>query len=91
MKPDPVRITIAWQDPAMMQIGKSGLSDGVVKEAIRLLKLHKYIKVRVLRSALGGNQTKESMLQALCDSTQAQLSGIRGNTAVIYRLKKGSA
>jgi len=43
MKPemDPERIKIAWQDPAMMQIGKGGLSDSVIEEARRLLKSNK--------------------------------------------------
>lgn len=85
-KPDPVRVGIAWQDPAMMNIGKGGVSDGVVKEAKRLLKKHKYIKVRLLRSAMLENPSKDDIVQNLCLSTDAKVVGIRGNTAVIYRI-----
>ena len=35
--PDPTRIKITWQEPAMMQVGKAGVSDSVVAEARRLL------------------------------------------------------
>jgi len=70
----------------MMNIGKGGVSDGVLKEAKRLLKKHKYIKVRLLRSAMLENSSKDGVFQNLCLSTGAELAGIRGNTAVIYRI-----
>jgi RNA-binding protein YhbY len=83
---DPIRIKIAWQDPAMVQIGKSGVSENLVKETIRLLKKHNYIKVRMLRSALG-SAAKVDLVTELCEKTGAFLAGIRGNTAVIYRVR----
>lgn len=69
-----------------MQIGKSGVTEGLVKEATRLLKKHRYIKVRILRSAIG-DQTKEELVEKLCGESKATLAGFRGNTAVIYRLR----
>lgn len=85
-KADPTRIAIAWQDSAMLQIGKSGLTEGTVKEAIRLLKKHKYIKVRMLRSSLE-EESKSVLIAQLAEKCNATLDGIRGNTAVIYRLR----
>ncbi len=84
-RPDPTRISIVWQESAMMQIGKAGLTDRVVGEAKRLLKTHKYIKVRALRSSVD-EIPKEDLFRQLCDKTGATLAGIRGNTAVIYKL-----
>ena len=86
-KPDLERIKIVWQDPVLMQIGKSGVSEGVVKELDRLLKEHKYMKIRILRSALDTGLSKEKLLETVCERTGAVLAGTRGNTAVIYRLK----
>ena len=86
-KPDLERIKIVWQDPVLMQIGKSGVSEGIVKELDRLLKEHKYMKIRILRSALDTGLTKEKLLETVCEKTGAILVGMRGNTAVIYRLK----
>ena len=83
--PDPVRINITWQESAMMQVGKAGVSDSVIEEARRLLKRHKYIKVRILRSALG-ESSKHEVVNQLCELTGATLAGVRGNTAVIYRV-----
>jgi RNA-binding protein YhbY len=83
---DPVRVSIAWQDPAMAQIGKSGISDSLVKEVMRLLKKHHYIKIRLLRSALSGGE-KAELFQDLCKKTGAKLAGVRGNTAVIFKTR----
>ena len=82
------RISIAWQDPAMIQIGKGGVSDSLVKETVRLLKKHHYIKVRMLRSALDA-MTKQELMSALCERTGATFDGIRGNTGVIYKIRAG--
>ena len=85
-EPNPIRIKITWQEPAMMQIGKSGVSDSIVEEAKRLLKRHQYIKVRLLRSAIA-ESNKIDLMKMLCERTGANLSGVRGNTAVIYRTR----
>ncbi len=84
-EPDKTRIGIAWQDPAIMQIGKGGLSEGILKETKRLLKKHKYIKVRLLRSAAASN-SKKALFDSLAKGTGSHLVGIRGNTAVLYKL-----
>jgi len=81
-----MRINIAWQDPSMVQIGKGGVSDNLVKETTRLLKKHNYIKVRMLRSALD-SMTKQELITSLCEQTGATFAGIRGNTAVIYKVR----
>ena len=84
--PDPTRIKITWQEPAMMQVGKAGVSDSVVAEARRLLKKHQYIKVRILRSAIG-ESNKLDLMKELCERSGAVFAGVRGNTAVIYKTR----
>ena len=85
---DPVRVGIAWQDPAMLRIGKSGVSDSVIEEARRLLKKHRYIKVRLLRSTRADKISKQTILKNLCSRVGAQLVGIRGNTAVLFKPRR---
>jgi RNA-binding protein len=82
--PDPMRVKIAWQEPSMLQVGKGGISDGLIKEAKRLLKEHKIFKIRILRSALD-NDTKQQLADLFCEKTGAGLAGIRGNTAVVFK------
>ena len=81
---DPIRIKIAWQDPVMLQVGKGGLSEGLIKEAKRLLKEHKIMKIRILRSGLG-SATKHEITELFCEKTGAGLIGMRGNTAVVFK------
>ncbi|RDE12346.1 MAG: hypothetical protein C4K49_10240, partial [Candidatus Thorarchaeota archaeon] len=81
----PVRVGIAWQDSAMMQVGKSGITDGIVGETKRLLKKHRYMKVRLLHSSVGEEDSKRGVFEMLCERTGARLVGIRGNTAVIFK------
>ncbi|MFW9767616.1 MAG: YhbY family RNA-binding protein [Candidatus Thorarchaeota archaeon] len=83
---DQRKIQIVWQDPAMVQIGKGGVSDNVVEEVKRLLKRHQYIKVRVLRSAIG-DKDKIEIITLLSQKTGARIDGFRGNTAVIYKTR----
>ena len=82
------KISIAWQDPAMIQIGKGGVSDSLVKETVRLLKKHHYIKVRMLRNVLDSS-TKQELMTKLCEKTGATFEGLRGNTAVIFKIRAG--
>ena len=84
-KADPHRIGTTWQESAMMQIGKAGLTEGIIKETKRLLKKHKYIKVRALRTSME-ELSKRELFEELCKRTGSHLAGVRGNTAVIYRL-----
>ena len=84
---DSKRIQITWQDPSMMQIGKGGVSENIVEEAKRLLKRHQFIKVRILRNAIG-DKNKTEIIDLLCQKTGARLDGMRGNTAVIYKTRQ---
>ncbi len=82
---DSTRISIAWQDPVMLQIGKAGITDNTISEARRLLKKHKCFKVRVLRSALNGELPKQMLFETLCERAGAELVGLRGTTAVVHK------
>ena len=87
-EPDKYSIGLAWQEPALLQIGKSGLSEGVVKEAKRLLKSHEYVKLRLLRSARAQADSQKEILKSLCEETGATLIGTRGHTGLIYKSRK---
>lgn len=87
-QPDPSRISDTWNESAMLQIGKGGISEGIIAEAKRLIKRHKYVKVKLLRSTGADKHSKQGIFEELCEKTGATVAGIRGNAAVIYRLRK---
>ena len=87
-QPDPSKISDTWNAPAMIQIGKGGISEGIIAEAKRIIKRHKYVKVKLLRSTGADKYTKQGIFDELCQKIGATVAGIRGNTAVIYKLRK---
>ena len=84
-QPNSERVAIAWNDPVMLQIGKGGLSEGTIEEAKRLVKKHKYVKVKLLRSTGADKYSKHGIFEELCKQCGAGLAGVRGNTAIIYK------
>ena len=68
-----------------LQIGKGGLSQGIINEIIQLFKKNKFLKIRFLD--LGEFETIESAVSALSSKLKVKAVDIRGNTVV---LRKGS-
>ncbi len=68
----------------VIQIGKEGITDGVIEELKRQLKEKKLVKIKFLRSALE-EKDREQLAEELQDKTGAELIEIRGNTAVFYK------
>lgn len=72
--------------PAAMNIGKSGLTDGVVEEVRRQLEEHRLLKVKLLASARE-EKPREDLAAELAERAGAELVEVRGNTAVLWRGK----
>ena len=71
---------------ATVQVGKGGLSPGVLEELDTRLKRDHLVKVRLVRGAAGGERGEEDeMARALCDELGAELVERRGHTALVYR------
>lgn len=76
--------------PAAMNIGKAGLTAGVVEEVRRQLEEHRLVKVKLLASARG-EQAREALAAELAERTGAELVEVRGNTAVLWRGRRARA
>jgi RNA-binding protein YhbY len=87
-QPDRDLIATTWNEPVMIQVGKGGISEGLIAEAKRIMKKHRYVKVKLLRSTGADKHTKGAIFEEFCSKIGATLAGIRGNTAVIYKLRK---
>jgi RNA-binding protein len=69
---------------AAMNIGKSGVSAGVVEEARRHLEEHRLLKVRFLAAARDERGSGE-LAQDLAARAGAELVEVRGHTAVLWK------
>lgn len=70
------------------QVGKSGVTEGVVKELEAWLSREPLVKVRLLKSASGEASTK-AVAADLAEKAGAVLVEVRGHTALFYRPKRG--
>ena len=64
----------------VVQVGRAGLNDELVREVQRALEDHELIKV-----AMHKPEDKKAMAAELAVASQAQLAGLVGHTAILYR------
>lgn len=80
----------AQQLKPAMNIGKAGLTTGVVDEVRRQLEEQRLLKVKLLASARGGQATKD-LAAELAERAGAELVEVRGNTVVLWRKRRPRA
>ena len=66
---------------SILNIGKSGITDSVVKEILKLLKKRKLIKIKLLKAA----GEREELVEELISKTQATLVRSVGRVVVLYK------
>ncbi|MBT4540964.1 YhbY family RNA-binding protein [Candidatus Woesearchaeota archaeon] len=71
---------------ALVRIGKSGISDNVVVEVNKQLKLHKLVKVKLLKSCLAEGNRK-SIAKELALATSSELILVQGGVVTLYKEK----
>jgi len=71
-------------DP-MLIMGKKGVNEGLVDHVLTLLKSHKIVKIKMLRTALHG-QEKEDVAQKVAEKTNSHLLDLRGRTFILSRV-----
>lgn len=74
--------SLGHEDDAILQIGKAGINEQVIKQADDALEARELIKVRVLRNA---TISLQEVTTALCESTGAHPVQQVGRVALLYR------
>mgnify|MGYP000011625878 CR=1 FL=1 len=78
----------------IVRLGKSGLSEGTLREIVRQLKKKSLIKLRLLNSFLRppdkpySDNRKRQVIEELCLKTGAELIDATGNVVVLYKKSK---
>ncbi len=73
-----------WNSKPLINIGKFGITENLIKEAKSILKKKKQIKVRVLRSALVETDIN-IIAQEFANLTNSTLIDRRGNTFIVSK------
>lgn len=71
----------------VVQLGKAGLTDSLVKETSASLAAHELIKVKVLQD----KEEREEMAETLASSSDSSLVAVLGNMIILYKPKKDPA
>ena len=66
----------------VVRVGKAGVSPNVVAETRKTLEAHELIKVRVDSD---DSDTRKQLAEALAAETDAQIAGVIGKMAILYR------
>lgn len=69
----------------VVMLGNAGLSEGVANELDLSLEHHELIKVRV---SAEDRETRDALIQALCESARCELVQRIGHIAILYRAAK---
>lgn len=68
-------------------VGKSGVSETVLKEVGKQLDKNKMVKVRILESALAEDNAKQIALK-VAEQTESSLVEVRGHIFMLYKRRK---
>ena len=67
-------------------IGKAGASPEIMKEIVKQLAKNKYVKCKILKTALTEQETKQ-ITSAIAEQTRAVLVEVRGHTFILYKAR----
>jgi len=68
-------------------IGKEGASPPILNEISRQLEKREMVKVKVLKSALKEEETRE-IASRIAQKTESTLIDVRGHTIILYKIRK---
>ncbi len=69
-------------------IGKNGLSPGTVKEIQNHIKKNGMVKIKILKSALAPDYSKENLIEALVTQANLHVIDKRGNSIIVSNSPK---
>ena len=68
----------------LLSIGKNGITDSMVEELKKQLKVRKLVKVRIHKNS-GETDDLKSAAAELCEKCNATLIDVRGRTVTLYK------
>ena len=74
----------ANQISPILNIGKNGVTETLIEELNKQMKVNRLVKVRILKSAEEGKDVKV-IAEEIANATRSTLIEVRGRTVVLYR------
>ncbi|HHV93463.1 MAG TPA: ribosome assembly RNA-binding protein YhbY [Firmicutes bacterium] len=76
---------LANELPVIIQVGKGGISDNLVRQIDEALEARELVKLRLLQNV---EEEPEEMAETLANLTQAEVVQVIGKVIVLYRPAK---
>ena len=73
---------LASNEPAIMQVGKGGIGENLIKTVSDALEARELIKLTVLENS--GEAARE-VSETLAEATEAEVVGVIGKKVILYR------
>lgn len=70
----------------LVRIGKSGITDNVIIEVNKQLKLHKLVKIKLLKTCLAEGNRKD-IAKNLAIKTESEIVLLQGGVVTLYKEK----
>jgi len=77
--------SLAANEPTIMQIGKGGISENLIKTVGDALEARELIKLSVLENS---SEDVREAAETLADATGAEIAGVIGKKIILYRESK---
>ena len=74
--------SLASNEPTIMQVGKGGIGENLIKTVSDALEARELIKLGVLENS--GEEARE-VAEALAEATYAEVVGVVGKKVILYR------
>ena len=74
--------SLAANEPTIMQIGKGGISENLIKTVSDALEARELIKLTVLENSM---ESPKDVANELADATGADVVGVVGKKIILYR------
>ncbi|WP_292466945.1 YhbY family RNA-binding protein [Methanolobus sp.] len=76
--------TEATKIKPLINIGKNGMTESVLEEIKKQVKVNRLVKIKMLKTSAEGEDIKISA-EKLAEATKTTLIDVRGSTVVLYR------
>jgi len=82
-----VRHVLKDENPTIW-IGKEGLTPQIAAEVEKQLQKNKMVKIRILPTALTGDNTAQNIATKTAEQTESALVEIRGHVFILFRKRR---
>jgi RNA-binding protein len=78
--------TVIYTEKPTLHIGKEGVTKQIINEVVKQLDAREIIKVKILKTALQENETK-NIAEGIAYRTDSEIVDVRGHTFLLFKPK----